>query len=116
MRMALRYVASTGSKWILMTVLFPVCVLSGCTTPDTIPRRDMVRTPDAAGVPGEPRIEPSSQETMVEIPVTAMPAYSATQASNPTQQNTKRPNHWPMTHPVIALPLKPPGTCRPLRL
>ena len=71
MRMALRYVASTGSKWILMTVLFPVCMLSGCITSSTIPGRDLVRTPDGVGVPGEPRIEPSSQETIVEIPVTA---------------------------------------------
>ena len=76
MRMALRYVASTGSKWILMTVLFPVCMLSGCiTSSTTIPGRDLVRTPDAAGVPAEPRIEPSSQETIVEIPVTARAAY-----------------------------------------
>jgi len=76
MRMAPRYVASSGSKWILMTVLFPVCMLSGCiTSSTTIPGRDLVRTPDGAGVPAEPRIEPSSQETIVEIPVTAKASY-----------------------------------------
>jgi type IV pilus assembly protein PilQ len=83
MRMALRNVGRNGSKWILVAVLFPVCILSGCTTPATIPGRNLVRPADAVGVPGEPKIESSERKTMVEIPDTAMASDSATQVGNP---------------------------------
>ena len=114
MRMALRYVASTGSKWILMTVLFPVCMLSGCVTSATVPGRDrdLVRTPDGVGVLGEPRIEPSSQETIVEIPGTAMAAYPLKSATDSTEYKKTEP----LADDSFSPSSKPACTCRPLRL